>query len=190
MTLSRRQFTAAAGTTFALTVLGCGDDGSDANSNPDADIETPKHPGDEPKDTAKIPDKIDIPTEPFLVGEPAEYDRIGIFDEYFLDTGVYLFVNAENRLYAISSTCTHNGCAVQWKAADKRFTCPCHESEFETDGFIPRDLNGQKAKEPLFRYGVRVVELENGTFIEVDPAMEYFEGEWDDPKCFIDLAEV
>ena len=35
---------------------------------------------------------------------------------------------------ALSSTCPHLGCAVDFHSADDRFECPCHESAFAEDG--------------------------------------------------------
>lgn len=35
-----------------------------------------------------------------------------------------------------SAVCPHLGCGVDWKAADKRFSCPCHVSYFSLDGDI------------------------------------------------------
>ena len=31
-------------------------------------------------------------------------------------------------------TCPHEGCPVQWNAAQSRWLCPCHASQFEPDG--------------------------------------------------------
>jgi len=35
---------------------------------------------------------------------------------------------------ALSSTCPHLGCAVDYEAAAGRYECPCHESSFAIDG--------------------------------------------------------
>jgi Rieske Fe-S protein len=37
---------------------------------------------------------------------------------------------AENNIRAVEQTCTHLGCPVAWSAADNRFECPCHGSQF------------------------------------------------------------
>jgi cytochrome b6-f complex iron-sulfur subunit len=41
-----------------------------------------------------------------------------------------------DRIYAISTVCTHLGCIV--KASAGGFGCPCHGSEFEADGAVRR----------------------------------------------------
>lgn len=35
---------------------------------------------------------------------------------------------------ALTATCPHLGCAVEFNAADKQFECPCHKSGFAIDG--------------------------------------------------------
>jgi len=35
---------------------------------------------------------------------------------------------------ALSSTCPHLGCSVQWEAQNNRFFCPCHNGEFDASG--------------------------------------------------------
>lgn len=39
----------------------------------------------------------------------------------------------------ISLYCTHNGCTVEWEAANQRYKCPCHFSVFDIKGCV---LNG------------------------------------------------
>ncbi len=38
--------------------------------------------------------------------------------------------------YAIRPICTHLGCTVQWKAAQNRFVCPCHGSQYDAAGRV------------------------------------------------------
>jgi len=39
-------------------------------------------------------------------------------------------------LIAVNSTCTHQGCLVNWNAERKSFVCPCHGSVFAADGSV------------------------------------------------------
>lgn len=39
-----------------------------------------------------------------------------------------------SRVIAVSSTCTHKGCEVDWKAKNNQFACPCHGAKFNPDG--------------------------------------------------------
>ena len=57
------------------------------------------------------------------------------------------FRDADGRLHAVSSRCTHLGCQVVWNAAERTWDCPCHASRFDVDGSV---LNGPAVK-PLER---------------------------------------
>ncbi|WP_055075945.1 ubiquinol-cytochrome c reductase iron-sulfur subunit [Pseudanabaena sp. 'Roaring Creek'] len=59
--------------------------------------------------------------------------------------------NAKNVL-AVNITCTHKGCDVKWKSADKKFVCPCHDADFAPDGNV---LEGP-AKKPLQTYTAKI----------------------------------
>ena len=62
-------------------------------------------------------------------------------------------INDNNKLLAVSTVCTHNGCDVKWKSS--KYVCPCHDAEFAADGKI---LAGP-AKKSLLTY---VAKIENG----------------------------
>lgn len=40
------------------------------------------------------------------------------------------------QVHAVSVTCTHMGCTVQWNAAETSWDCPCHGSRFSHDGSV------------------------------------------------------
>lgn len=42
----------------------------------------------------------------------------------------------QGNILALSATCTHKGCIVQWSDADRKFHCPCHAGVFSEDGGI------------------------------------------------------
>lgn len=42
----------------------------------------------------------------------------------------------EERFVAVGQKCTHLGCPVLWKAADRKFHCPCHEGYFDEEGKV------------------------------------------------------
>ncbi|MBC7972100.1 MAG: Rieske 2Fe-2S domain-containing protein [Verrucomicrobia bacterium] len=50
----------------------------------------------------------------------------------------YLVITDGPRIaeYAISTTCTHLGCTVAWKADQNRFICPCHGSQYDNQGRV------------------------------------------------------
>ncbi|KAK7401995.1 hypothetical protein VNO78_13917 [Psophocarpus tetragonolobus] len=52
----------------------------------------------------------------------------------------YLVVEKDKTLatYAINAVCTHLGCVVPWNAAEKKFICPCHGSQYNDQGRVVR----------------------------------------------------
>lgn len=44
--------------------------------------------------------------------------------------------NADGGVIAVNPTCTHAGCAVEWKADQTEFVCPCHDSKFDAGGAV------------------------------------------------------
>ncbi|KAJ0983629.1 hypothetical protein J5N97_011930 [Dioscorea zingiberensis] len=52
----------------------------------------------------------------------------------------YLVVENDKTLatYGINAVCTHLGCVVPWNAAEKKFICPCHGSQYNSQGKVVR----------------------------------------------------
>lgn len=50
----------------------------------------------------------------------------------------------QGKLHAISATCTHLGCIVNWNSAEKSWDCPCHGGRFSCDGKV---LHGPPVKD-------------------------------------------
>ncbi|BAM81447.1 cytochrome b6/f complex iron-sulfur subunit precursor [Cyanidioschyzon merolae strain 10D] len=52
----------------------------------------------------------------------------------------YLVVNDAGELetYALNAVCTHLGCVVPWYAAQNKFICPCHGSQYDRTGKVVR----------------------------------------------------
>ena len=40
--------------------------------------------------------------------------------------------------YGINAICTHLGCVVPWNAAENKFKCPCHGSQYDNTGKVVR----------------------------------------------------
>merc|ERR1719444_637117 len=52
----------------------------------------------------------------------------------------YLIVKDDGTLenYGLNAVCTHLGCVVPWSAANNKFMCPCHGSQYAPDGHVVR----------------------------------------------------
>lgn len=49
---------------------------------------------------------------------------------------IFLVRSATGTVTALESTCRHRGCPVAWVAADNRFECPCHGSQYASTGKV------------------------------------------------------
>merc|ERR1719379_2046176 len=50
----------------------------------------------------------------------------------------YLIVKEDKTLesYGLDAVCTHLGCVVPWSAANNKFMCPCHGSQYDANGMV------------------------------------------------------
>ena len=52
-------------------------------------------------------------------------------------TAAILFRSSEDKVYALSKICTHEGCTVDFDMAQNRLICPCHGANYEvSDGSV------------------------------------------------------
>ena len=176
MSMTRREFSGSVGAGLALLVLGCGGD----------DQQAAQAHGDEDHLDKKNKNKANLATEPFLIGPVAKYREAGMYEQYKKDKGVWLISDGQS-LVALSATCTHLACTTHWKAGDEQFSCPCHKSRFDFGGM---NLEGSKAKRPLERCSVRLVETKEGEQVQVDPTrrLRQDKGEWSDPESQLSLV--
>lgn len=115
-------------------------------------------------------------------GEVAKYAKDGIYAD-FAENGV-LIVRRKNRLYAVSSLCSHKGQAV---AADPdkegQLKCDKHGSLFSPEGEV---LKGP-AKTPLLHHGISIDDKKR---VQVDLAAFYEKEEWAKTGSFVELPEA
>jgi len=76
---------------------------------------------------------------------------------------ILLYRDPEGDLVALSMTCTHLGCDVEYDRQVGHIVCPCHGSEYANTGAV---LKGP-AEEPLKSYPVKIagndVEIQTGS---------------------------
>ena len=86
-----------------------------------------------------------------VIGSVSDLDKNG----YLQTKQVAIVRNPTNskQLIAVNPKCTHQGCDVKWIAGEKKYDCPCHDSEFSADGKV---LKGPATK-PLAAYQAKIV---------------------------------
>jgi cytochrome b6-f complex iron-sulfur subunit len=88
----------------------------------------------------------------------------------------------EEKLIALSTTCTHLGCIPNWLSGDQKFKCPCHGSGYYITGV---NFEGPTPR-PLERYAIY---KDADGFVNVDQGKTFRSelGQWDNPESFIAL---
>jgi cytochrome b6-f complex iron-sulfur subunit len=86
-----------------------------------------------------------------VVGSVAQLQKAG----YLQTKAVAVSRDPANpsKLLAVNPKCTHQGCDVKWMAGEKKYECPCHDSDFAADGKV---LKGPATK-PLATYPAKIV---------------------------------
>ncbi|MEH2353591.1 MULTISPECIES: QcrA and Rieske domain-containing protein [unclassified Nostoc] len=96
------------------------------------------------------------------VGTSVELDKTGQLLAKDSPAGPVLVVGTSKAgITAVNPTCTHAGCTVAWTDA-KKFTCPCHGSEFGADGKVQKG----PATEALKTYAAKI----EGNSVVVKPS--------------------
>ncbi|KAF0244061.1 MAG: Rieske Fe-S, partial [Planctomycetota bacterium] len=129
-----------------------------------------------------FPNVLYEPPATVKVGFPDEYPEPYV-EERFKDTNGIWVVRKDNKIFAITTVCTHLGCTPNWLPNEGKFKCPCHGSGFRQTGI---NFEGP-APRPLERAAIKL--LDDGQIL-VDKSKKYqFEkGQWDDPDSFITVV--
>jgi cytochrome b6-f complex iron-sulfur subunit len=120
--------------------------------------ETPRSevsPSPETSDTtASAPAKTN-PAGFVEVGKLSELKDTGfVKQEDFEGSPLLVILDPKDKTKAVAfkNQCTHNGCAVEWKAKEGVLVCPCHGSKYKPDGTV---ANGP-ATNPLPTYTAKI----------------------------------
>jgi cytochrome b6-f complex iron-sulfur subunit len=93
----------------------------------------------------------------------------------------FFVVREAKRVYALYARCTHLGCTVNWFPGLGIFKCPCHGSEFHSNG---KEFAGP-APRPLDRLKIG---FDPEGFIVVDVRTVYTEREFEEKKAYIEIG--
>jgi cytochrome b6-f complex iron-sulfur subunit len=125
------------------SLIGC----SDATNTPSASSTTSSTPKAAPESVAAAPSGNFK-----AIGTVAQLDKDGSLVSKEKKISVIRDPKDKNKLLAVSTTCTHKGCAVAWKSDKKQYVCPCHDAKFAANGAV---IAGP-AKTPLPTYGAKI----------------------------------
>ncbi len=126
-----------------------------------------------------FPNVLFEPVQFFKAGFPDEYS-VGEVSERWKDKFGVWIVRDDEKIFSLSTVCTHLGCTPNWLANEDKFKCPCHGSGFHKTGI---NFEGP-APRPLERF--RIYLADDGQIV-VDKTKKYQKekGEWKDPESFI-----
>jgi cytochrome b6-f complex iron-sulfur subunit len=130
------------------------------------------------------PKVLKEPKSQYRVGTPTDFGNPGVYEQY-KPNGIWVvnLLPNENKLVALSTTCTHLGCIPAWLAGDQKFKCPCHGSGYYITGV---NFEGPTPR-PLERYAIA---RDPDGYIVVDKSRVYRSelGQWDNPESFIAMG--
>jgi cytochrome b6-f complex iron-sulfur subunit len=128
------------------------------------------------------PSKYIIGTSQDFVGT-ANPDAYGVLsvDTRFKKDYRFFVVREKNRIYALFARCTHLGCTVNWFQDLNIFKCPCHGSEFHSNGL---EFAGP-APRPLDRH---YISQDGEKRIIVDTSIVFSQEEFEKHKIYIQVS--
>lgn len=128
-----------------------------------------------------FPNVLAEPPSTFKAGTPEQYEPGVVVERFKQEYGVWI-VRIDNKIFALSTVCTHLGCTPNWLENEQKFKCPCHGSGFYKDGV---NFEGP-APRPLERYKISIGD--DGQIV-VDRSKKFQKelGQWNDPDASITL---
>lgn len=117
----------------------------------------------------------------FLSRESPDSYGVIFVDSHFKEEHRFFVIREVKRIYALFARCTHLGCTVNWFPGLDIFKCPCHGSEFRSNG---KEFAGP-APRPLDRLKISLDMDEN---ILVDTRTIYTAKEFEQKKAYIEIT--
>jgi len=126
-----------------------------------------------------FPNVLFEPKQSFIAGRIDDF-VIGEVNERFKERFGVWIVRDQEKIFALSTVCTHLGCTPNWLESEGKYKCPCHGSGFYKNGI---NFEGP-APRPLERFKIT---LNDDGEIVVDKSKKFQQekGEWTDPESFI-----
>jgi len=126
-----------------------------------------------------FPNVLFEPKQSFRAGFPDEYP-IGEVSERWKSKYAVWIVRDMEKIYVISTVCTHLGCTPNWLAGENKFKCPCHGS-----GFYKTGINFEgPAPRPLERFKIALTD-EGEILVDKTKKFQQEKGEWNDPESYL-----
>lgn len=125
------------------------------------------------------PNVLSEPPSTFKAGMPDTFEPGVVVERFKQEFGTWV-VRIDNKIFALSTTCTHLGCTPNWLENEQKFKCPCHGSGFYKDG---TNFEGP-APRPLERWKIGIGD--DGQLV-IDKSRKFQKelGQWTDPDSFV-----
>jgi cytochrome b6-f complex iron-sulfur subunit len=123
--------------------------------------------------------KIGFPNEFKIEKEVDNSGVLHVYEKWKEEQSVWI-VREKNRIYAIYAKCTHLGCIPNYFADERVFKCPCHGSQFYSNGI---NFAGP-APRPLDRFKIFIG---NDGQILVDKSKTYTFKEFDKLGAYVEI---
>jgi cytochrome b6-f complex iron-sulfur subunit len=130
-----------------------------------------------------FPNVLAEPPSTYKVGLPTTFEKESVDERFKGDAGFWIVrssvYDGTDKIYALSSICTHLGCPPNWLAGEQKFKCPCHGSGFYISGV---NFEGP-APRPLERYKIA---LGDDGQLMVDKSEKFQEElkQWSNPDAY------
>ncbi len=131
-----------------------------------------------------FPNVLAEPPSTIKVGLPTNFEAGEVNENWKAEWGFWIvrsdYYDGEDKIYALSTICTHLGCPPNWLPGEQKFKCPCHGSGYYVSGV---NFEGP-APRPLERFKIAVGD--DGQLL-VDKSAKFQEelGQWTDPESFV-----